>query len=81
MLLDQKFFMTTPANNLTKIECTFSSYCEHFIHWYQKKKGEPFKRVQSANIINEDHRNDHGFEFLQSEKTASNKIVLIIPNV
>ncbi|KAG7329923.1 hypothetical protein KOW79_006145 [Hemibagrus wyckioides] len=79
--LEQKFLITKPVNKLTKIECTFPSECGYYIHWYQKKDDEPFKRVQYVNINSASHSNDPGFGYLQSEKTASNKFVLIIPNV
>lgn len=79
--LHQTFLMTKPANQLTRIECTFPSDCYYYFHWYQKKDGEPFKRVQYVHISDAYHINAHGFEFLQSEKSASNKFVLIIPSV
>lgn len=79
--LKQEFLITKPVNKLTKIECTFPSECGYDIFWYQKKDGEPFKRVQYVNINSASHSNDYGFGYLESEKTASNKFVLIIPNV
>ncbi|XP_053351513.1 uncharacterized protein LOC128521147 [Clarias gariepinus] len=48
--LHQELVMTRAINKLAKINCIFPSKCKHYIHWYQKKDGEPFKRVQYVNI-------------------------------
>lgn len=78
--LHQKFLMTKPTTKLAKIECTFPSECRFYIHWYQKKNGEPFKRVQYVDIDDQSICNEPGFETLKSEKRG-NKFVLIIPNL
>ncbi|XP_058250435.1 M1-specific T cell receptor beta chain-like [Hemibagrus wyckioides] len=79
--LHQKVAMTKSTTKLAKIECTFSSECKFYIQWYQKKDAEPFKRIQYVDINSAAHSNDHGFGYLKSEKTARNKLALIIPNV
>lgn len=78
--LHQKIVMTKPITKLAKIECTFSSECRYYIHWYQKKDSKPFRRVQYVSIDDSTFDNDPGFGTLRSEKIG-NQIVLIIPNV
>lgn len=76
----QKITMTKPITTFAKIECTFSSNCLSYIHWYQKKDGEPFKRIHYVNIKDQTIRNEPGFETLTSVKTE-NQLDLIIPNL
>lgn len=78
--LKQKITMTKPTTSFADIECTFPSKCLNYIHWYQKKDGEPFKRVQYVKINDQTIRNEPGFESLTSVKTG-NQFVLIIPNL
>ncbi|KAL6490291.1 hypothetical protein MHYP_G00006360 [Metynnis hypsauchen] len=79
--LHQKFLMTKAATKTAIIDCTFPSDCDYYIHWYQKKDDETLKRVQYVRISDGGYQNDPGFEFLKSEKKASNQIVLKIPNL
>ncbi|KAG9273975.1 hypothetical protein AMEX_G10768 [Astyanax mexicanus] len=79
--LQQKFLMTKPATKTAIIECTFSSDCWNYIHWYQKKDDETLKRVQYVRISNGESKNEAGFEYLKSEKKSEDQFVLKIPNL
>lgn len=79
--LRQKILTTKPATKTAIIECTFSSECYFYIHWYQKKDGETLKRVQRVKISDGSFENEPGFEFLKSERKERDQFVLKIPNL
>lgn len=76
--LQQKISLTKGEDKLAIIDCFFPSDCWSYIHWYQQKDGETFKRMLYSDISNGETKNDAGFESVKSEKKASNHFVLKI---
>lgn len=76
--LKQKLSLTKAEEKLAIIDCHFTSDCWYYIHWYQQKEGETFKRILYADINDGSAKNDAGFESIKSEKKTSNHFALKI---
>ncbi|XP_030630442.1 immunoglobulin lambda-1 light chain-like [Chanos chanos] len=78
--LKQTVSVSRPARKTALIDCIYSSGCYEYIHWYQKKEGEPFKRVMYMKLTDGSQKSDPGYGDFKSEKSGSN-FMLKIPDL
>ncbi|KAL2097706.1 hypothetical protein ACEWY4_006913 [Coilia grayii] len=48
--LNQKISVTAVSGTSVSIDCTYGTGCGSYIHWYQKKEEEGFKRINYIKI-------------------------------
>ena len=85
MELDQEISVTVPLGTRASIHCTYGTGCysRDYIHWYQKKEGESFKRIlyidmdNGAETKDPDYKDNKNF---QAEKKG-NEFILKFPEV
>lgn len=76
--LRQKISLTKSVGKIAIIDCDFPEQCLSYIHWYQKKEAETFKRILTSKISDGSTQNESGDESFKSEKTKSNNFILKI---
>ena len=81
MELDQKISVTVPLGTPASIHCTYGTGCYDYIHWYQKKEGESFKRIlyiqtdNGAETKDPDYKDNKNFQAEKKENGYDLKIL------
>ncbi|XP_048114436.1 uncharacterized protein LOC125304320 [Alosa alosa] len=78
--LNQEISVSAAVGKEVSIHCTYGTGCWDYIHWYQKKEGESFKRILYIDMDDGTKTNDPGYEAFQTEKKG-NKFTLKIPQL
>ena len=80
MELDQEISVTVPLGTPASIHCTYGTGCWSYIHWYQKKEGESFKRIlyidmdNGAQTKDTDYKDSKDFQAEKKENKYDLKI-------
>ena len=83
MELDQEISVTVPLGTRASIHCTYGTGCRSYIHWYQKKEEESFKRILYIKISDGTRTNDPDYKDHKNFETEKKgkEFNLKIPNV
>ena len=83
MELDQKISVTVALGTPASIHCTYGTGCWDYIHWYQKKEEESFKRILYIKISDGTRTNDPDYKDHKNFETEKKgkEFNLKIPNV
>lgn len=83
MELDQEISVTVPLGTPASIHCTYGTGCWDYIHWYQKKEEESFKRILYIKISDGTRTNDPDYKDHKNFETEKKgkEFNLKIPNV
>ncbi|KAG9355897.1 hypothetical protein JZ751_000741, partial [Albula glossodonta] len=80
-LIQDKTSVTRSKDKPVLFTCKGSTGCNGYIHWYQKKDGEAFKRILYIALGGGNPTKDTGFDRFLAEKENPDTFKLRIPNL
>ncbi|KAJ8389218.1 hypothetical protein AAFF_G00122380 [Aldrovandia affinis] len=81
ILLQETLSLTRSTGKTVSITCKGTTGCESYIHWYQKKEKEAFKRILYMALSGGAPIKDDGFQDFTATKKESDTFSLTIYNL